>query len=470
MIKTIGNIRNFGLSRFLDHFIPMEMQVQPEAHRRARMFMLSHVFGPVISTPLPIYMVVTGIARDYHVLIFFLSILAFWIFPFLLRATGRYQLLSFLSVQNLIFCVLWACYSFGGLSSPFLSWILIFPLLAFLYLPPQGKVRNILLAQIFGSLAIFMGLYVGGYPFPYIDLDHMQTIGMISTGAVAIYFSMMSLYFAKMFQEQREFAREINALISTSDNLRNLTVAANQASAAKADFISSMSHELRTPLNAIIGYSQMLQEEAREEQNEEMEKDLGYVNKAGTDLLRLIDDILDYSRIEAGKMPVNPFFDSCRKHVEGWVRQIREVMPATREFDLQDNDVLDQSIMTDWSALQAAVCHLVSGVASQHNDGHVSLAMHLIPEKRNQACALAINIFDYDAQGNARATPMMQEMFEHNSDASSSKYGDTGIEIALSFKFAQLLEGSISSLTTDDGRPVTQLLIPDLSAPQQQAA
>ena len=464
MNGTADRHRGFSLSRFLDYFIPAEIQVGPEAHLRARMFMLSHVFGPILGNTLPLYMVVMNICRDNRVTVFFFSILLFWAYPFVLRKTGRYQLLAFLSVQNLIFCVLWACYAFGGTQSPFLPWILIFPLLAFLYLPPVGWVRNVLLAQIFGSVAAFLTLDATGYPFPHIDLDGMQTIGMISMGSVALYFAMMSLYFAKMFQEQREFTREINSLVSTSDNLRNLTTAANQASAAKADFVAGMSHELRTPLNAIIGYSQMLLEEAHEEENDEMAKDLGYVHKAGSDLLRLIDDILDYSRIEAGKMPLNPARDCITKNLEAWVAKVEPLVKAPRSVSIREYQPGENWLLTDWSAAESTFRHLLAGIAGYHTDGTVEV------EVIHVNGALLMNIHDVGPAGEARAVPVSQEMFEHDGDASSSKYGGTGIELALALKFAAMLNGSIEAIVTTDGRPATQLILPDLSNQLKKAA
>jgi hypothetical protein len=84
----------FRLGDLLDYFIPAEMQVNAESHRRARMFMLSHAFGPILGNSIPLYMAVTGISRDYRVVVFFLSILLFWAYPFLLRRTGRYQLIA----------------------------------------------------------------------------------------------------------------------------------------------------------------------------------------------------------------------------------------------------------------------------------------------------------------------------------------------------------------------------------------
>ena len=453
------------LGNLLDYFIPAEMQVNAESHRRARMFMLSHVFGPILGNSIPLYMAVTGISRDFHVVVFFLSILMFWVYPFLLRKTGRYQLISLISVQNLTFCALWACYSYGGMASPFLPWILIFPLLGFLYLPPTGKVRNILLVQIFGSVAAFIALCFSGIPLPPVNLGELQAIGMISMASVAIYFGMMSLYFAKMFHEQREFTRELNGLVSTSDNLRNLTAAANQASAAKADFVAGMSHELRTPLNAIIGYSQLLLEEAEEEKDQASITDLGHVHRAGSDLLRLIDDILAYSRIEAGKMPLNAAHDDPRNHVQGWSRELGELrLTDGYEIDLTTDGKLPE-LSTDWTCAGATIKHLAAGIASHRQSGRLNVCL-----EAGGDAELLVRFTDVSSSGGCRPIAMVEEMFEHSDDSSPTKYGGTGIDIALSFKLAQFLCGSIIKESGPGDVNSVVLRLPDLSSLDRELA
>ena len=455
----------FRLSNLLDYFIPPEMQVHAETHRRARMFMISHVFGPIIGSTIPLYMAVTGISQDFRLVIFFASILLFWVYPIALRKTGRYQTIAFISVQNLTFCVLWACYAYGGTASPFLPWILIFPLLAFLYLPPKGSVRNILLVQIFGSVAIFLAVCFSGWPLPPVELSRFETIGMISMASVAIYFAMMSLYFAKMFHEQREFTRELNSLVSTSDNLRNLTAAAYQASAAKADFVASMSHELRTPLNAIIGYSQLLLEEAEEEDDQASVADLAHVHKAGSDLLRLIDDILSYSRVEAGKMPLNPRSENPANQVEAWRQDLSQI-PGGSEYDIQVSASGQlRRLLTDWTAVGATIKLLVGSISSQNHSGKLEISLESLPDG-----ALGIQFVDRGPDGAARPITVMQEMFEHSDDASPTKYGAAGIEVALALKLTQLLSGTIDAITTDNGEPATRLTIPDLTPEQRELA
>ena len=98
-----------------------------------------------------------------------------------------------------------------------------------------------------------------------------------------------------------------------SKNWKRAKEAAESANAAKSAFVASMSHELRTPLNAIIGYSEMLLEDAIDEDRESAAADLRKITVAGQHLLGLIDDVLDFSKLEAGRMQLVPeSFDLVR--------------------------------------------------------------------------------------------------------------------------------------------------------------
>lgn len=441
-----GNRSGWTLGSALDHFIPKEMLVDAEQHRRARMFMLSHAFGPVLGNSLPAYLFVMNIVRDYRVGVFFLSITAFWIYPFLLRATGRYRLLSFLSVQNLACCILWACYAFGGLLSPFLPWMLIIPLLSFLYLPSTGWTRNALLAQLAGNLGVLLFICLGGIDLPPVNMAELQVIGLVSMGAVAIYFAMMALYFAKMFNEQREFGRELNALVSSSDNLRNLTSAAEQAGAAKAEFIASMSHELRTPLNAIIGYSQLLLEEAADEGDDEGAEDLGKIHKAGSNLLYLIDHILDYSRIEAGRMPINPRAGKPAAEFVCW-RSACAQLPRPVELVQREGSIDAKPLVTDWTAVGAIVLNLAASVTPSE-DGPTVVEVWL---ERGDVGAFALEFTPRSASAAPQAIDLSSEVFDTSNDISPTQYGTMGIESALALKYIYLLRGGIVDASSKNG-------------------
>lgn len=447
----------------LDYFIPKAMIADVEQHRRARMFMLSHAFGPILGNSLPVYMYVMGIARDYRVFVFFLSILAFWAYPVALRQTGRYKPLAFLSVQNVGCTVIWACYSFGGLLSPFLPWMLILPLLAFLYFPADGWERKVLLAQIFGSLAVLVWVGLGPVHKPAVDFADLQVIGMVSMASVALYFAMMALYFAKMYNEQREFGRELNALVSSSDNLRNLTSAAKQAGAAKADFIASMSHELRTPLNAIIGYSQLLMEEAEDEGDEESMGDLSHVHQSGNDLLYLIDQVLNYSRIDAGKMPVNPSLGSMQAMWARW-----QGRGGGEAMVLIDTPGARSQLFADWDALGAAIVNLTVGAIGGANARKPGQSVEFrLDAPRSEHDPFTLRARLLDAQGQPQPIHLDTMLFSAQDDHSSTKYGASGIELALAGKYIGLLGGELAAEQDGEGLPCLTFTLPQGGAEKE---
>ena len=454
--ESIESKRKFDLNTLLDYFIPAEMQVQPDAHRRARMFMLSHAFGPFLGNVIPLYLhFILKIQMDYRFWIFFVSITVFWIYPVALRLTGRYQALAFLSIQNLSFCILWACYSYGGVYSPFLSWTLIIPLLSFFYLPATGLIRNIILTQIFISVGVFATLVVSGYAFPAVNLRQFELIGIISTLSASMYVVMMALYFANVFREQRTFERELGGLVATADHMINLTAAAQQATIAKADFVASMSHELRTPLNAVIGYSQILLEDADDSGDGVFAGDVRRIHDAGAHLLRLVDDILDFSKLEAGRMvsrSSSGSLSSCMNEISAEVAQ-----SPVGEFYTVKCEVgkSGQTVNADWHSLKKAVQHLVYGVATESAHGVIKLHAALLDPSH-----IVIRITDPKIRDVQTKAESLFDVFSDDSDSSATKYGGVGIAFALSLKFAQLMGGDIALDTDGEGRRVFVLTVP----------
>lgn len=441
------------LGKLLDLFIPAAMLENEEQHRRARMFMMSHAFGPILGSSLPIYMYLTDIARDYRVGIFLASVLAFWIYPFALRRGISYRLLAFTSIQNVAFCVIWACYSFGGLLSPFVAWMLIIPLLSFLYLPPVGKTKWLLLGQIYVNLTAFIWMAMNSASLPSIQMADLQIIGVISMVAVAVYFSMMALYFATMLREQREFERKLHDLVASSDNIRNLTNAARQASAAKAGFIAGMSHELRTPLNAIIGYSQLLLEEAEDDNDDESVTDLGQIHKSGSDLLYLIDHVLDYSRIEAGKMPSNPTPGRLDQIVQRICSQA-DVNGMRVDVRLLTEGHETRSMVLDWDAIGAILRNLAAAAAAKDAGSCISAGILGVDD----GCLLIVE--QTDSTGNAVPIELSDDMFRDAADQSASKYGGMGIELALAQKYIEMIGAQHHQIVRSDGTCLTEIRLP----------
>ena len=127
------------LDRLIDWFIPADIAAERESRQLARMFLISHLCGPFIGNVVPIGLLLLDPTPTWHIGVLAASITSFWLFPFVLRALGRYNLLAFLSIQNLIFCILWSCHIARGVTSPTLPWVLNIPLIAFLYIGPSPK-------------------------------------------------------------------------------------------------------------------------------------------------------------------------------------------------------------------------------------------------------------------------------------------------------------------------------------------
>jgi signal transduction histidine kinase len=461
----LNRLRCFDLNAMLDYFIPLSVQVQPDAHRRARMFMLSHVFGPFLGNVIPIYLhFFLNITMDYRFWVFFTSITIFWLYPFILRWTQRYQLLAFASIQNLIFCILWACYSYGGVYSPFLPWSLIIPLLSFFYLPATGTIRNAILAQIVLSLGVFAALVVTGFSFPSIDLREFEVIGIISTLSASVYVVMMALYFANIFREQRAFEQELGNLVATTDHMIGLTATAQQAAIAKADFVASMSHELRTPLNAVIGYSQLLLEDADEE-GDDFAQDVERIHQAGSHLLRLVDDILDFSKLEAGKMVSHPSKGVLENVLEATLTGMGSEKTGKLLTVNYEAGTTPRPLVVDWHSFKKALQHLLYGVTNEEGGGDIRIAAEVSHKN-----GITIRVSDPKPRSGQTDTNNLFDIFSDDSDASATKYGSVGIAFALSLKFAELIGGGISVSTDSRGYRQFIMTIPASPHPISAAA
>lgn len=425
------------LNSFLDFFIPENIAANRANSQRARMFLLSHFFGPFLGNVLPLYLWICGFPIDYRLMVFGGSITAFWVFPFLLRWTGAYVPLAILSIQNLIFVILWACYSYGGTSSPFLPWLVTIPLLAFFYMNPQGNLKYWILLMIAANVGGLYGLQAVGMQFPLADREMLQGPGILSMISAAAYVAMMAIYYANILASQVDLENEVRLHKETALELRHTAEAARKSGAAKSDFVASMSHELRTPLNAVIGYSQMLMDDALIEGDQETADDLEKIQAAGQHLLRLVNDVLDFSKIEAGKMEVLPDRVNFTQALQELAEQKAALVAKRRnEFSVQ----LDPNLGTgqlDWSLVRKVLVHIIDNASKFTESGSITLsAQRLGPN-------LQIQISDTGAGIPEEDVPHLFNAFRVVGNETSSKYGGAGIGLALSGRICDLIGGTI---------------------------
>ena len=456
---------NVTLSRAIDWFIPEDLLADREMRTRARMFMFSHMFGPILGNVIPGYLffVDAGSARTLAILSG--SITMFWAFPFLVKYTCRYTLLSFFSIQNLLFAILWGCYFYGGLSSPFLPWLVTVPLLAFFYVCASAETVIIFSAQVAVSMAVFIALFMqAGEPPHSIALADLQAIGVISIISSLIYVSMMALYYARILASQEEFEKEVAKHLETAAKLRDATAQAEQAIAAKAEFLAKMSHELRTPLNAVIGYSQGLLEDTDAEADPQGADDLIKIHDAGRHLLGLVNAILDLSKIEAGKMKVFLEPVDLKALFAETLRQWRRDRRVEGRRLTVDVDEAVGAVYCDAAKLDQVIDAMVDNAIRYARDSDVRIAARPTNcDPRSEF--VEISISDKGPGVAPELLPTLFETFNDLDEANANYDAGAGLGLPLAHRLCRLMQAKLAVQTGLAGTAVT-ITLPSLAAPR----
>ncbi|MGH8568153.1 MAG: ATP-binding protein, partial [Gammaproteobacteria bacterium] len=226
------------------------------------------------------------------------------------------------------------------------------------------------------------------------------------------------------------------------EQLQTAKAAAEEADRAKSAFLASMSHELRTPLNAIIGYSEMLQEEAEDLGQDDLILDLKKIHGAGKHLLALINDVLDLSKIEAGKMDLHlETFDLAGMLQEVVATIAPLVAKNGNRLDFRDAEDLG-AMRADLTKVRQALFNLLSNACKFTSGGVITLAV--APERIDGVGWLHFRVSD---TGIGISPEQMQRLFQAFSQADAStahKYGGTGLGLIISRRFCQMMGGDIT--------------------------
>jgi PAS domain S-box-containing protein len=218
--------------------------------------------------------------------------------------------------------------------------------------------------------------------------------------------------------------------------------AAEAATRAKSAFLANMSHELRTPMNAILGYSEMLMEEAEDQEQEDFIPDLQKIHTAGKHLLGLINDILDLSKIEAGKMDL--FLESF--DLAGMINDVASTLKPLVEKNhntLRVDSAAGLGVMhADLTKVRQSLFNLLSNACKFTENGTISL--EVAPVSRDGADWIAFRVKD---TGIGMTPAQVDKLFQPfvQADASTSrKYGGTGLGMTITQHFCKLMGGEIS--------------------------
>jgi signal transduction histidine kinase len=240
--------------------------------------------------------------------------------------------------------------------------------------------------------------------------------------------------------------RESNELLESrvADRTADLVSArdtALEASHTKSRFLANMSHELRTPLNAIIGYSDMLKDEIEDLNPEEILCDISKINSAGKNLLELINDILDISKIEAGKMdiklhnfPLRPLINEVMDTVRPMISKNRNTLRLHFETDIEE-------MYADQMRVRQVLLNLLSNASkfTQHGTICLEVQQRLV----NDRTWITFRIIDTGIGISKEQQIKLFKPFSQVDSSSTRKQGGTGLGLVISLKFCQMMGGNI---------------------------
>jgi two-component system, sensor histidine kinase len=263
----------------------------------------------------------------------------------------------------------------------------------------------------------------------------------------------------RTFQLQQANTRlrhKVRQCRQTEEQANILAHEATTANRAKSEFLANMSHEIRTPMNAIIGFSDLLYED---DLTEEQHSYVRMICNSSRNLLALINDVLDYSKIEAGKLTINPI--ECRiGDLIGEIESMLRPMAIGKQilFDILQCDFLPESTCIDSVRVRQCLINLINNAIKFTDKGHVFVSITL--QNIDGQPFLRFDVEDTGIGIPKNKQKLVFESFTQADGATTRKYGGTGLGLAITKKLAELMGGRIELQSEPGKGSVFTLLVP----------
>lgn len=275
--------------------------------------------------------------------------------------------------------------------------------------------------------------------------------------------------YTKQLEEQKNILNERNeALIITQNEMEEKAKELFKANKYKSEFLANMSHELRTPLNSILVLSQLLEDRESNAPLSEKEREFAStIYTSGSDLLNLINGVLDLSKVEAGKLVINNdkvFLNEIMQENERMFSQMAETKNVDLQFEIENN--VPDYIMTDYMRLNQIIKNLLSNAIKFTHDGHVKLNIRnlnnneVVSTGMDKKDHIVIEVSDTGIGIPEHKLEDVFEAFKQSDGTTSRQYGGTGLGLTISLEIAKLLNGRILLESKVDSGSKFALIIP----------